>query len=146
MKYKKNEVTKRKDLIKKIAAKMMIEEKKVEDVVNAFWEHFEKVLFKGDKIELRNFGVFQISERDRRVARNLKTNELILLPPKKYISFKPGKEMLDRLNPHLVSPKEADKPKKKRGRPSKRNIENIQAPAEPAEKTDDNSEKPNVII
>ena len=45
----------------------------------------------GDKLEFRNFGVFEVLNGKTRIGRNLKTNEPITIPPKKTVAFKPGK-------------------------------------------------------
>jgi nucleoid DNA-binding protein len=45
------------------------------------------------RIELRNFGVFEVRRRKPRVARNPKTNAKVNVPAKNVVTFKPGKEM-----------------------------------------------------
>jgi integration host factor subunit beta len=45
------------------------------------------------RIELRNFGVFEVRRRKPRVARNPKTNDKVQVPAKNVVTFKPGKEM-----------------------------------------------------
>ena len=45
------------------------------------------------RIELRNFGVFEVRRRKPRVARNPKTNAKVQVPAKNVVTFKPGKEM-----------------------------------------------------
>ena len=54
------------------------------------------------RIELRNFGVFEVRRRKPRVARNPKTNAKVQVPATNVVTFKPGKEMedllVDRLN------------------------------------------------
>ena len=47
------------------------------------------------RIELRNFGVFEVRRRKPRVARNPKTNAKVQVPAKNVVTFKPGKEMED---------------------------------------------------
>lgn len=47
------------------------------------------------RIELRNFGVFEVRRRKPRVARNPKTNAKVHVPAKNVVTFKPGKEMED---------------------------------------------------
>ena len=47
------------------------------------------------RIELRNFGVFEVRRRKPRVARNPKTNAQVQVPAKNVVTFKPGKEMED---------------------------------------------------
>lgn len=47
------------------------------------------------RIELRNFGVFEVRRRKPRIARNPKTNAKVQVPAKNVVTFKPGKEMED---------------------------------------------------
>ncbi len=50
-------------------------------------------LQKGDKIELRNFGIFKVKTRKGRVGRNPKTGENVAIADKKVVSFKSGMKM-----------------------------------------------------
>lgn len=45
------------------------------------------------RVELRNFGVFQIKKREARMARNPRTGEKVPVKAKSVVTFKPGKEM-----------------------------------------------------
>src|SRR5262245_48780834 len=45
------------------------------------------------RIELRNFGVFEVKRREARKARNPRTGEKVDVPPKSVVIFKPGKRM-----------------------------------------------------
>src|SRR5208337_1760512 len=49
------------------------------------------------RIELRNFGVFEVKRRKARKARNPRTGERVDVPPKNVVTFKPGKEMEERI-------------------------------------------------
>lgn len=57
-----------------------------------------KALNDGEHIEIRGFGTFSIRERGPRVARNPKTGEQIQISKKRYVHFKPGKELRERMN------------------------------------------------
>jgi len=56
----------------------------------------ETLLSEG-RIELRNFGVFEIKQRKPRRARNPKTGERVAVPPRAVVTFKPGREMAERV-------------------------------------------------
>jgi len=56
----------------------------------------EAVLSEG-RIELRNFGVFEVKSRAARKARNPRTGAEVLVPPKKVVVFKPGRTMEERI-------------------------------------------------
>ncbi|MDE0108427.1 MAG: integration host factor subunit beta [Bryobacterales bacterium] len=48
---------------------------------------------RGERIELRGFGVFEIRPRKTGIGRNPKTGEEVRIPPGKTVRFKPGKDM-----------------------------------------------------
>lgn len=70
---------------------------KQQDVMTALQRALEviiEVLGKGEKVELRNFGVFEVKKRKARVGRNPNTPHVDLpIPPRFVVRFKPGKEM-----------------------------------------------------
>ena len=53
----------------------------------------KEALLRGDRIELRGFGVFQVKDRKRGIGRNPKTGHEVEIPPGKTIRFKPGKAL-----------------------------------------------------
>ena len=92
----------KKDLIKRLSYKinMHYEDSKIicDCLLNTFHD-----LFQTDKervrVELRNFGIFEIKKTKKRTnARNLKTNQPIIIPSRKRISFKPSKKMKNYLH------------------------------------------------
>ena len=63
-------------------------------VIDSFCENICKALFKGKNIEIRGFGTFFIKRLKRNFsARNPKTGELIYVPERKKIRFKPSKKL-----------------------------------------------------
>ena len=68
----------------------------------------EEAMERGERIELRGFGVFQIKPRKTGIGRNPRTGEEVRIPPGKAVRFKPGKELraLERKPSH--SPESAD--------------------------------------
>ena len=70
----------------------------VELAVNCMLEQMSEALIKGERIEIRGFGGFDLRQRPPRIARNPKTGESVDSPAKVVIHFKPGKEMRDRVN------------------------------------------------
>ena len=55
-------------------------------------------LKKGDRVELRNFGIFSTNTQKARISRNPKTGEKVNTPEKKTIHFKMAKELFDKIN------------------------------------------------
>ncbi len=70
----------------------------VEAEVNCMLEQVADALSKGERIEIRGFGSFDLKSRPARQARNPKTGESVQLAAKVAIYFKSGKEMKDRVN------------------------------------------------
>ena len=70
----------------------------VELIVNCMLKQLADAISRGERIEIRGFGSFDIRHRPPRIARNPKTNETVDLPAKVAIHFKPGKEMKDRVD------------------------------------------------
>jgi len=72
-------------------------------IVDTLVEDTREKLRRGDfdgplgRIELRNFGVFEVKRRAARRARNPRTGEKVFVPEKFVVTFKPGKEMEERI-------------------------------------------------
>ena len=70
----------------------------VELAVNCLLKHMADALVKGERIEVRGFGGFDLRHRSSRIGRNPKTGEAVKIPEKVVVRFKPGKEMRDQVN------------------------------------------------
>ena len=70
----------------------------VEKMLDCFFEAICAQLAQGGRVELRGFGAFSTRKRDARVGRNPRTGEAVDVPSKRVPYFKPGKDMLARLN------------------------------------------------
>jgi len=89
----------RSDLVNKIAEiHTELYHRDAEIVVAAILEEIVEALSRGDRIEIRGFGVFAVKHRKARVGRNPGTGELVQVKDKMVPYFKPGKEMRARLN------------------------------------------------
>jgi DNA-binding protein HU-beta len=66
---------------------------KAEQAVDALFHSMKEALMRGERIELRGFGVFVVKPRKRGVGRNPRTGEEVAIPSGKTIRFKPGKEL-----------------------------------------------------
>ena len=69
----------KKSLIQKISQKKGIHPNDVRTVVQAFLDEMTDVLTKGDRLEFRDFGVFEIVERKRKIGRNPKNPSVAIL-------------------------------------------------------------------
>ena len=72
--------------------------KDLEKFLNIILNEIKQALYKGERVELRGFGVWSIHIQKTRISRNPKTGEKIETPQKKTIHFKMGKELFKKLN------------------------------------------------
>ena len=85
------------DMVIEIAQKTAIEQQKVKQVVQLTLDSIIDILASTGRIELRNFGVFEVRERKARKARNPRTGEEVMVASKKVVTFKAGKIMEERI-------------------------------------------------
>ena len=72
--------------------------KDLEKFVDIIFSEIKRSLKKGERVELRGFGVFSSRIQKARISRNPKTNEKINTPEKKTINFKMSKDLFKILN------------------------------------------------
>ena len=72
--------------------------KDLEKVLSVILDEIKQALKRGDRVELRGFGMFSTNIQKARISRNPKTGEKVNTPEKKTIHFKMAKEMLKKLN------------------------------------------------
>ncbi len=81
-------------LIESVAEKTPhISKKDTEVVVNTIFDAMTDALRRGERIEIRGFGSFQVKVREARDGRNPKTGEMVNIPAKRTPFFKVGKEL-----------------------------------------------------
>jgi len=86
-------LTKR-DLVVRISEETGLIQTQVFDVVQKTLNYIAEALSNGDKVELRNFGVFDVKIRKARVGRNPNRPEKnVMIPPRAMVKFRAGKEM-----------------------------------------------------
>lgn len=86
-------LTKR-DLVIRISNETGLVQQQVLEVIQKTLDYIAEALAKGDKVELRNFGVFEVKVRKARVGRNPNAPETdVPIPERSVVKFKPGKEM-----------------------------------------------------
>jgi len=81
------------DIIRRVADRTGLPKLQIEQAVNTLFHSMKTALTRGERIELRGFGVFAVRPRKRGVGRNPRTGQEVAIPPGKTIRFKPGKEM-----------------------------------------------------
>ena len=72
--------------------------KDLEKFIDIILTEIKQALKRGDRVELRGFGVFSTNLQNARISRNPKTGEKVNTPEKKTIHFKMSKEMFKKLN------------------------------------------------
>jgi nucleoid DNA-binding protein len=87
----------KKEIVKQISEKLGLTLLKTKEIVQLTFDAIIDTLIEDTRIELRNFGVFQVKKRKARKARNPRTGERVDVPPKNVVTFKPGKEMEERV-------------------------------------------------
>jgi integration host factor subunit beta len=83
----------KKELIERIAERTGVRRPLVKQVLEEFFEQVIIDLRRGNRLEFRDFGVFEIKTRAARVAQNPKTLERVEVPPKRVVRFKVGRLM-----------------------------------------------------
>ena len=87
----------KKELAKAIAEEMGLTQGQAREVVQRIFDGITETLLNVGRIELRNFGVFEVKKRKPRTARNPRTGEKVKVPAKMVVIFKPGREMEERV-------------------------------------------------
>jgi nucleoid DNA-binding protein len=87
----------KKHMAKAIAEGMGLTQGQVGEVVQYVFDGITETLVDEGRIELRNFGVFEVKKRNPRKARNPRTGEEVLVPAKLVVTFKPGQLMEKRV-------------------------------------------------
>lgn len=83
----------KKELVKLISEELGLSQLKTEKIVQCTFDTIVNVLATDGRIELRNFGVFNVKKRAARKGRNPRTGSQIDVAEKYVVNFKPGKEM-----------------------------------------------------
>lgn len=83
----------KKEIVKAISDLLGLPQQQVKRIVQKLLESVIETLAEDGRVELRNFGVFEVKRRKPRHARNPKTGEQVPIPARSVVTFKPGKEM-----------------------------------------------------
>ncbi|QDU33939.1 DNA-binding protein HU [Poriferisphaera corsica] len=83
----------KKELVDRIADATGQKRVVVKKIVQTFLDNITIELGKGNRLEFRDFGVFEVKQRQARMAQNPKTLERVEVPPKRTVKFKVGRVM-----------------------------------------------------
>jgi len=81
------------DIVKSVGEALNMKDKEALAVVDAIVESMKEVIIRDKRLEVRDFGVFQVRERKERIGRNPKNKKEYPIPPRKVVTFKSGKEV-----------------------------------------------------
>jgi integration host factor subunit beta len=87
----------KKEIVKQISEQLGLTQLKTKEIVQKTFDAIVETLLTERRIELRNFGVFEVKCRKARKARNPRTGAKVDVEPKNVVTFKPGKEMEERV-------------------------------------------------
>ena len=85
----------RKNIVREISAAIGLNQSQIKAVVQKTFDAIVKTLVEDGRIELRNFGVFEVRKRAARKARDPRTGAKVFVPERFVATFRPGKEMED---------------------------------------------------
>ena len=86
-------VVTKQDIIQSVCERLDLPKPQAAQLVQATFDALTESLIRDGRVELRNFGIFQIKRRQARIGRNPKTGEQVRVAPRSTVTFKPGKEM-----------------------------------------------------
>ena len=87
----------KKEIVKTISDEIGLTQLKTKEIVQKTFDAIVETLVEDRRIELRNFGVFEVKQRAARKARNPRTGDKVYVPEKFVVTFKPGKEMEEKV-------------------------------------------------
>ena len=96
-------VTKR-ELVQRIAEKTGVQQVSAKEIIQTFLDEIIIELAHGNRLEFRDFGVFEPKTKARRIARNPRTGERVEVPEKTTAKFKVGRLMKQRIQDKLEVP------------------------------------------
>lgn len=115
----------KKEIVKQISDKLKLPQIKTKEIVQLTFDSIVETLVREGRIELRNFGVFEVKRRKPRKARNPRTGESVQVEGKNVVTFQPGKVMEDQVKEAL----KVVEPKRKTRKNAKPPAATVPAPA-----------------
>jgi nucleoid DNA-binding protein len=95
--FRRRSIMTKKEIVKQISERLSVPQLVIKDIVQQTFDSIIDTLIEHGRIELRNFGVFEVKKRKGRSARNPRSGEKVQVPAKVVVTFKPGKEMEEKV-------------------------------------------------
>ena len=92
----------KKELVDRITKSTQCKNITAKEIVQQFLDEITSELAKNNRLEFRDFGVFEVKERVARTAQNPKTLEKVQVPAKRGVKFKMGRNMGEKLNAKIA--------------------------------------------
>ena len=108
----------KKEIVKQISDRANLTQLKTKEIVQWTFDAIVETLIQDGRIELRNFGVFEVKRRKARKARNPRTGAKVEVEPKNVVTFQPGKEMEEKVRRMAKVAERPTKVRKPRGAPA----------------------------
>jgi len=89
--------TTKREIAERVAQQTGLAQVTVKQVVQLLFDEIISELAAGNRLEFRDFGVFEVVVRKPRTGRNPKTGEPVAVPPKRVVTFKMGKVMKEKV-------------------------------------------------
>ena len=105
--------TTKREIAERVAQQTGLAQVAVKQIVQMLFDEVINELAEGNRLEFRDFGVFEVVVRKARTGRNPRTGERVAVPPKRVVTFKMGKVMKDKvaaISPASPSPAQPPSP------------------------------------
>jgi integration host factor subunit beta len=89
--------TTKRELVRRVALKTNHKQNVAKDIIQSFLDEVVEELARGNRLEFREFGVFDIMQKKARVARNPRTGAAVMVPAKTVVHFKVGRLMKEKV-------------------------------------------------
>jgi nucleoid DNA-binding protein len=122
----------KKELVDRIADRLNLPHTQVKRVAQCLFDEILAELVKGNRLEFRDFGVFECRRRPPRVAQNPRTLDNVHIPGKRRVRFKPGRLLKTQLGEPFAESEAQGRPQVELMQPAER----VSLPARPGAKTD----------
>jgi integration host factor subunit beta len=101
----------KKELVNRIAEDTSQTKVVVKDILQRFLNTIIEELAAGNRLEFREFGVFEVRQRAARKAQNPRTLEKVVVPQKRVVKFKVGRKMRERVCGDAPPPERTEPPR-----------------------------------
>ena len=92
----------KKDFVDRIAQKTQVQQTLVKTIVQNFLDEIVAEVSKGNRLEFRDFGVFEVKKQAARTAQNPTTLEPVVVPARRKVKFKMGRMMKEKLSTRVA--------------------------------------------